>query len=95
MTVRHQPELVTALVVYLASGACTITGESFSSVRGRYARAFTGVTQGWYSPHDLEVSAEDIDEHLEEICDEDGYWLPASVTAELEYVAERGRASVG
>jgi len=86
---RDAPELVTSLVAYLASSACAVTGEVFSAVRARYALAFTGLTQGWQSPDDLEVTPDDIQDNLEQIRDHDGYWIPASVQEEVDTVHRR------
>jgi hypothetical protein len=41
------------LPTHLASGACTVSGESFSVGGGRYARVFVGVTDGWMSERTL------------------------------------------
>ena len=43
------PELVTPMVAYLASEACTTTHGAFSAAGGRYARVFGGLGQGWYA----------------------------------------------
>jgi NAD(P)-dependent dehydrogenase (short-subunit alcohol dehydrogenase family) len=83
---RDAPELVTPLVTYLASSACEVTGEVYSAVRARYALAFAGLTQGWQSPDDLDVTPDVIAEHLAEIRDRDGYWVPSSVKEEFELV---------
>jgi len=85
-TARDAPELVTPLVAYLASSACAVTGEVYSAVRARYALAFPGLTQGWQSPDDLDVAPDDIEDHLEQIRERDGYWIPSSVQEEVDTV---------
>ncbi len=77
------PELVSPMVVYLASSACRVSGEAFSAGGGRYARVFTAVSNGWLSPQPESATAEDIDEHLDQIEDLSGYALPGSAFDEL------------
>lgn len=88
------PELVSPMVAYLASSACRVSGQAFSAGGGRFARVFTGVSDGWLSPQDHNATAEDIDEHLDEIEDLDGYVLPGSAFDELRVIglAHRRRA---
>jgi NAD(P)-dependent dehydrogenase (short-subunit alcohol dehydrogenase family) len=75
------PELVSPLAVYLASAACTVSGEAFSAGYGRYARVFVGLTNGWLSP--TSATAEDIGAHLNEIGDLGGFEVPGSQGEEL------------
>ncbi|WP_028922340.1 SDR family oxidoreductase [Pseudonocardia acaciae] len=77
------PELVTPMVVYLASEACEYTHEIFSAGGGRYARMFVGLTPGWFAGKGAAVSAEDVAAHLDDIRAQDGYIVPSSVTDEL------------
>jgi len=42
-----RPELVTPMVVYLASRACESSHRNYSAIGGRYARVFIGLAQGW------------------------------------------------
>jgi len=78
------PELVTPMVVFLSSEACTFTHEVFSAAGGRYARVFTGLTPGWYAGRGAAPSAEDIASHLGEIEKQDGYIVPTSSADELQ-----------
>jgi NAD(P)-dependent dehydrogenase (short-subunit alcohol dehydrogenase family) len=80
------PDLVVPMVAYLASSACRVSGEAFSAGGGRFARVFLGVADGWLSPPDRTASAEDIDEHLDEIEDLDGYVVPGSAWDELRLI---------
>ena len=77
------PELVTPMVVYLASEACTFTHETFSAAAGRYARIFTGLAPGWFAGKGVKVSAEDIASHIGEIEEQTGYIVPTSSADEL------------
>jgi NAD(P)-dependent dehydrogenase (short-subunit alcohol dehydrogenase family) len=78
-----EPELVTPMVVYLASEACGYTHEVFSAGGGRYARVFVGLAPGWFAGKGVEVSAEDVATHIDDIRKQDGYIVPGSVTDEL------------
>src|SRR5829696_9244587 len=42
-----KPELVTPMVVYLASRACDFSHRNYSAIGGRYARVFIGLARGW------------------------------------------------
>jgi NAD(P)-dependent dehydrogenase (short-subunit alcohol dehydrogenase family) len=77
------PELVTPMVVYLCSEACTFTHETFSAAAGRYARVFVGLAPGWYAGKGAKPTAEDILDHIEEIEKQDGYIVPAQSGDEL------------
>ena len=77
------PELVTPMVTYLSSEACTTTHGAFSAAGGRYASVFWGLAQGWYAGHGAAPTAEDIAGHLDEITAQDGYLVPQSTTDEI------------
>jgi NAD(P)-dependent dehydrogenase (short-subunit alcohol dehydrogenase family) len=77
------PELVSPMAVYLASAACTVSGEAFSAGYGRYARVFIGVTNGWLSPGSECATAEEIGAHLDEIEDLGGFEVPGFQWEEL------------
>jgi NAD(P)-dependent dehydrogenase (short-subunit alcohol dehydrogenase family) len=77
------PELVTPMVVFLASEQCTFTHEVFSAAAGRYARIFVGLANGWYAGKGAQPTAEDILDHLDEIEKQDGYIVPAQSGDEL------------
>jgi hypothetical protein len=86
---RFTPELVAPLVGFLASPNCALTGEVFSSLGGRYARVFYGVSEGWLSPPGGSVGAGDIERHLDEIMACDEVLIPAQMRDEFEHVAAR------
>lgn len=88
---RMEPETVSPLVGYLASEACTVTGECFSALAGRFARAFSGLTQGWLADDPYAVTADDVAARMEQIRSTDGFWIPATIGDEQRAVADRLR----
>ena len=77
------PEHITPMTVFLASEACTFTHEVFSAAGGVYARAFTGLTKGWYVGKGNRATAEDIATNLATIEDQAGYTEPKSNADEI------------
>ena len=77
------PELVTPLVVFLASEECTLTHELLSAGGGRYARAFVGLTPGWFAGKGAQPTAEEVRDQIGVIRDEQGYTIPLSAQDEL------------
>jgi NAD(P)-dependent dehydrogenase (short-subunit alcohol dehydrogenase family) len=92
---RMDPATVAPLVTYLASRDCSVSGEAFSALAGRFARVFVGLARGWFTDDADSVTAEDIRTRLGEICAEDGYWVPRSLGEEQRSVVEliRGGAA--
>jgi NAD(P)-dependent dehydrogenase (short-subunit alcohol dehydrogenase family) len=86
---RRSPDATAALVGYLASRACAVTGEAYSSAFGNYSRVFVGRTRGWLAPDAEAITIEDVVENLDEMRDTDGYTIPLSNFAEVEAVAAR------
>lgn len=90
------PEQVAAMVTYLASADCAVSGEAFSAGGGRFGRVFLGVADGWINPGDAPASAEDIAAHLPEIGDLSRYAMPPTSIDELGVIgrlrAERSGA---
>lgn len=85
---RRIPEATAPLVCYLASRECSVTGETFSSGYGAYARLFLGRAKGWVGQDPKAISAEDIVENLDEIRDySKDYSVPLSNGAEVRVVA--------
>jgi NAD(P)-dependent dehydrogenase (short-subunit alcohol dehydrogenase family) len=80
---RLHPEYVTAMVCYLASERCELTHEIFSVGAGRYARVFIGLCEGWTDTKAESLSADDVEAHIEEIRDPDGYRIPGSAADEM------------
>ncbi len=76
-------ERIVPLVVYLASGACSLSHHCFSAVAGRYARVFLGLGEGWVADGAVDATAEDIAEHLDEITATEPFSVPLSVADEI------------
>src|SRR5271154_1204490 len=83
------PELVTPLVTFLASEACTFTHEMFSAAGGRYARVFIGLAPGWYGGKDHVPTAEDVHYNLALTENQDGYIVPASLSEEVSALRDK------
>jgi NAD(P)-dependent dehydrogenase (short-subunit alcohol dehydrogenase family) len=81
------PESVTPLVVYLCSERCELTHEIFSCGGGRFARMFIGLTPGWTAAKGTRVTAEDVESHIEQIRNPEGYVIPESITDELRLLS--------
>ena len=86
------PELVTPMVTYLASEACTTTHGAFSAAGGRYAAAVWALGQGWFAGSGVTPTAEDVREHLGEITALDGLLVPQSTTDEIVALAAHFQA---
>lgn len=84
---HYEPEMVTAMVAYLASETNTRTRELYSIARGRYGRVFMGVAPGWTVAADEPVATpDDVAAHIEQIRDLDGYAVPESMNAEFSLI---------
>lgn len=83
------PELVTPMVTFLCSEACTLTHGAFSAAGGRYAAVNWTLGQGWYAGQGNQPTAEDIQAHLEEIQNPEGFIVPASTTDEIVALATK------
>jgi NAD(P)-dependent dehydrogenase (short-subunit alcohol dehydrogenase family) len=85
------PDLVVPMVVFLASGACTVTHQNYSAAAGRYARVFAGVGPGWLSEAGSKPVAEDIEAHFAEVSATTPFYVPSHSGDEVaEYAALRG-----
>lgn len=84
-----RPELVTPLVVYLASHSCHVSHHNYSACGGRFARVFTGLADGWLSDPGAEPSAEDIADRMEQIAALEPYTVPGSIYEEVFGVCQR------
>jgi NAD(P)-dependent dehydrogenase (short-subunit alcohol dehydrogenase family) len=96
---RTSPTLVAAIVAYLASRECAITGEAFSAVSGRFARVFVGVTDGWLETDPRRISSETVRDHIDEIRDLGRHSVPrwlfdeqAGVLDRMDRAQERARS---
>ncbi|MBA2337256.1 MAG: SDR family NAD(P)-dependent oxidoreductase [Acidimicrobiia bacterium] len=73
------PALVSPAVAYLASEACTLSGEVWSVGGGSVSRFFVGLTPGWFRhPDHGPITVDDIAASVEAIRAEDGYLVPYS-----------------
>lgn len=82
------PSFTTGIVVYLASEACQSTRSIYSSLGGRIARAFIGVTEGWQGSREHPATAEDIAAHIAQIRDTTrGFHIPNGLFHEHRIVA--------
>jgi hypothetical protein len=75
-------------VVYLASSACSVTGEAFSAGGNRFGRMFLAVADGWVNPGEGPATAEDIEAHLTEIEDLSSYAMPPTSIDELGVIGK-------
>jgi hypothetical protein len=71
------------MVVYLASSACSVTGEAFSAGGGRFGRVFIAVAEGWLTETEAPATVEDIAAHLPEIEDRSRYEIPPTSIDEI------------
>jgi NAD(P)-dependent dehydrogenase (short-subunit alcohol dehydrogenase family) len=78
------PESVTPLVVYLASEACELTHEIFSVGGGYFARIFVGLAPGYFAGKGATLSAEEVEAHIDQILDPEGYIIPRSHDDEMK-----------
>ncbi|OWA00776.1 short-chain dehydrogenase [Streptomyces sp. CS113] len=82
-----EPEMITAMATYLAGEDNPHTHEAFSVARGRYARVFIGVTEGYHVAADAPVAtADDIAAHVDTIRDQNGYHVPGSLVEEFALI---------
>ncbi|GIX31699.1 MAG: short-chain dehydrogenase [Porticoccaceae bacterium] len=89
------PELVTPMVLYLASRACAVNGEAFSAGGRRFGRVFVAVADGWLAPDGPPPAPEEVAAHLPEIRDLSRFRIPEHALAELADIGERLRARRG
>jgi NAD(P)-dependent dehydrogenase (short-subunit alcohol dehydrogenase family) len=79
---RLDPELVSPVVVWLASDECRETGRVYSAGGGRVVRFFTAMSDGW-SRGDGALTPEDVRDHWDEINDDSRYSVPESIADEF------------
>ena len=83
------PDYTAALVAYLSSEACMITGQTFSILRGNFSRVFTGLAEGWSGPRGHCPTPEDIAAKLAEISGTSHWDEPGSGIDEGDIVTAR------
>jgi NAD(P)-dependent dehydrogenase (short-subunit alcohol dehydrogenase family) len=84
-----RPELVTPIVVFLASRACDFSHQNFSACGGRFARVFIGLAEGWLAEPGTSPTADDIDVHLTDIAATEPFTVLGSIYEEVFAVTER------
>ncbi|OBY29284.1 SDR family oxidoreductase, partial [Mycolicibacter kumamotonensis] len=84
-----RPELVVAIVVYLASRDCAVTHRNYSACAGRFARVFVGLGRGWLSESGGDPTADDIAAHLAQVSATDPFTVPDSIFDEVFVVCDR------
>lgn len=84
-----RPELVTPMVMYLASRACEVSHHNYSACGGRFARVFTGLAQGWLAAPHGEPTADDIAERMADISATEPFTVPGSIYEEVFDVCQR------
>jgi NAD(P)-dependent dehydrogenase (short-subunit alcohol dehydrogenase family) len=83
------PELVSPLVAYLVSDACTLTGQVFVVGGGMIARAFIGETEGAYTnPKKSPPTPEWVADHIDQIIDTKSFTIPKSVAEDTMRVVQ-------
>lgn len=86
---RSPPSTVTAATLYLASEACSISGECISAQAGRFARLGRSLNAGWLAPTVDDLGPDAIEAHLAEIMAEGGEVPMRSMTDEFRDVRNR------
>ncbi|HEY7050690.1 MAG TPA: SDR family NAD(P)-dependent oxidoreductase [Mycobacterium sp.] len=84
-----RPELVTPLVVYLASRACEFSHRNYSAFGGRFARVFVGLGQGWLAEPGSNPTADDVAAHICQVSATEPFTVPGSIYEEVFAVYER------
>jgi NAD(P)-dependent dehydrogenase (short-subunit alcohol dehydrogenase family) len=84
-----KPELVTPMVVYLASRACQSSHRNYSAIGGRYARVFIGLAQGWLAERGTKPTADDVAAHISEISATEFFTVPETNYEEVFQMYER------
>lgn len=72
------PEWTAALVAWLASPACDVTGQCYSVLSGNFARVFIGRSAGWAAPRGLCPSSEELAAALPNIASVETFGEPSS-----------------
>jgi NAD(P)-dependent dehydrogenase (short-subunit alcohol dehydrogenase family) len=86
-----RPELITPLVIYLASRECTLSHRAIAACAGRYSRVFAGYGDGWLSEAGSTPSAEDLAERVARLDSTDGFFVPeSSVDETIAVCRQRG-----
>jgi NAD(P)-dependent dehydrogenase (short-subunit alcohol dehydrogenase family) len=79
------PENVAAVVAYLLSEECPVSGEIVHAGGTHFARGFLAQTQGWSSGASP-LTPEQVRQHFDEAFDRAGYQIPANANDQMEIV---------
>jgi NAD(P)-dependent dehydrogenase (short-subunit alcohol dehydrogenase family) len=86
-----RPELITPLVIYLASRDCTLNHRAIAACAGRYSRIFAGYGDGWLSEAGSTPSVEDLAARVAQIDRTDDFFVPeSSVDETIAVCRQRG-----
>jgi NAD(P)-dependent dehydrogenase (short-subunit alcohol dehydrogenase family) len=86
-----RPELITPLVIYLASRECTLNHRAIAACAGRYSRIFAGYGDGWLSTSGSTPQAEDLAMRVAQLDSTDGFFVPdSSVDETITVCRQRG-----
>lgn len=83
---RRDPRFVTPLVAYLASRACTVSGEAFAAGMGRFVRVFVSEGPGWLADGPMPAAA-DVHLHLDAIMEPAGAIVPRDLLEESAFLS--------
>jgi NAD(P)-dependent dehydrogenase (short-subunit alcohol dehydrogenase family) len=79
------PENVAAVVAYLLSEECPVSGEIVHAGGTHFARGFLAQTRGWSSGASP-LTPEQVRQHFDEAFDRAGYQIPANANDQMEIV---------
>jgi NAD(P)-dependent dehydrogenase (short-subunit alcohol dehydrogenase family) len=87
-----EPANVAAVVAYLLSPRCAISGEVLHAGGGHAARIFLGMARGWAS-RQTGVQPEDVEAHLDAVMDLRDHLVPANTNdaTDIVYARATGR----
>ena len=83
------PKLVVPIVVFLASRACELTHQNYSTGAGHYARVFVGLGEGWTAAPGSQPTAEDIAANIGKLSATQPFTVPSSIYEEVEQISQR------
>lgn len=83
----HAPEQVAALALYLVSQQCAVSHEVFTAGAGWFSRVFIGATRGWTEGPEAVPTIEAVAEHMDQICDDTSYEVPADASGVYSLMA--------
>jgi NAD(P)-dependent dehydrogenase (short-subunit alcohol dehydrogenase family) len=88
--VDSRPELVAPVVAFLSHERCNLTGEVLSAKFGRVSRVFVGTASGYFNG---DLTAEDVQEHLAEILDDEALAFPTNLEDEFRLILKDSATS--